>query len=104
MSKAWEGGSTRAWRRTRAAVLARDGYRCRAHPDGWCDRAGAKPHTCTGGAPLHGGPGVAGHAHHTQGRAAGDEQLIVAACPSCNLAIGEPANLNDRPIEGVTKW
>lgn len=28
MSRAWAGGSTRAWRRTRRAVLVRDEYRC----------------------------------------------------------------------------
>jgi AAA domain-containing protein/HNH endonuclease len=28
MSRAWAGGSTRAWRKTRELVLARDGYRC----------------------------------------------------------------------------
>ena len=37
MSKAWKGGSTTAWRRVRALVLARDGYRCRlALPGGVC--------------------------------------------------------------------
>lgn len=28
MSRAWKVGSTRAWRRIRAAVLDRDGHRC----------------------------------------------------------------------------
>lgn len=29
MSRAWAGGSTRAWRRVRRLVLERDGYRCK---------------------------------------------------------------------------
>lgn len=34
MSTSWTGGSTRAWRRLRAAVLERDGHRCRVVVDG----------------------------------------------------------------------
>lgn len=33
MSQAWAGGSTRAWRRLRAAVLERDGARCQVLVD-----------------------------------------------------------------------
>lgn len=33
MSRAWAGGSTRAWRRTRRAVLERDGHRCQRPAD-----------------------------------------------------------------------
>ncbi|WP_030437381.1 hypothetical protein [Actinoplanes subtropicus] len=86
----WADGSTRRWRATRAAVLARDGYLCRAHADGWCDRSGAAPHQCTGRADLTGPH--AGHAHHVYGRAVtgDDPQFVVSACRSCNLAIGEP--------------
>jgi 5-methylcytosine-specific restriction endonuclease McrA len=32
VSRAWKGGSTRAWRKVRAYVLERDGYTCRV-PD-----------------------------------------------------------------------
>lgn len=113
MSRGWAGGSTRAWRTTRALVLARDGHRCRAHPDGWCAKAGAKPHRCGVYAPLAGGPGVAGHAHHTLGRAVtgDDPRFIVAACAACNLAIGEPGTTpdsapgprNPRP-RTITQW
>jgi hypothetical protein len=33
VSRAWAGGSTRAWRRLRSYVLARDGWRCRMPDD-----------------------------------------------------------------------
>lgn len=101
----WAGGSTRAWRKLRALVLERDGYRCRAHPT-WCDRAGAPAHRCMTAAPLRGGPGVAGHAHHTLGRrVTGDDPAhIVAACPACNLAIGEPDDTRDPAPRALTSW
>jgi 5-methylcytosine-specific restriction endonuclease McrA len=107
VSRGWAGGSTRAWRTLRAAVLARDGFRCRAHPD-HCTQARAKSHTCTGAAPLSGGPGVAGHVHHTRGREmTGDDPAhLVAACPACNLAIGEPGarTATDPQPRPVTRW
>jgi hypothetical protein len=95
----WEGGSTRAWRQLRAAVLARDRRNCRAHTDGWCARADRGPHTCEG-------PGKATHAHHTRGRSVtgDDPRHIVAACPTCNLHIGDPARTVDPPAVPVTRW
>ena len=102
----WEQGSTTAWRRVRALVLARDGYRCRAHADGWCAMVKGD-HRCTSLAPLTGGPGVAGHAHHTRGRdvTGDDPRFIVAACPACNLHIGNPvARAVDPPLTTVTRW
>lgn len=100
MSRGWKGGSTRRWRRIRRAVLERDGCRCRAHDDGWCDQAQGE-HTCTGRADLSGPH--AGHAHHTLGRAitGDDPRHIVAACEPCNLHIGEPtvATATDPPSE-----
>lgn len=33
MSRSWAGGSTRAWRRLRAFVLERDGFRCQLPAD-----------------------------------------------------------------------
>jgi len=106
VSRAWARGSTTAWRTLRAAVLARDHYRCRAHREGWCARSGAGPHTCQGSAPLSGGPGVAGHAHHTHGRdVTGDDMAyIVAACATCNLAIGDPQSAPDPPAVPITRW
>lgn len=84
------GGSTRRWRRLREYVLARDGYRCRAHADGWCDQVQGRTHTCRGDAPLS-GPRP-GHAHHTKGHSiTGDDPAhMVASCSVCNLFIGEP--------------
>lgn len=103
MSKTWAGGSTRRWRRVRALVLARDGYRCRAHEDGWCDRVPGM-HACTGRA-EQGGPD-AGHAHHTHGRAVtGDDmRYLVASCAACNLHIGDPTVRDDPPNRAVTRW
>ncbi|HEU4425189.1 MAG TPA: hypothetical protein VFR67_21885 [Pilimelia sp.] len=74
MSGSWAGGSTRAWRRIRAHVLARDGHHCRLRLPGVCT-------------------GAATHVHHTHGRAAtGDDQAyLVAACAPCNLKIGDPS-------------
>lgn len=99
MSNGWERGSTRAWRTLRAAVLARDRYHCRAHTDGWCDRAGrTTPHVCEG-------PGHGTHAHHTRGKAAGDDpRHIVASCPTCNLHIGDPMKAPDPPVVRITNW
>lgn len=85
MSQSWVNGSTRRWRRIRAAVLHRDnlaGWTCRAHEEGWCNR---KPgtHTCTG---------IPNEAHHTMGKAlTGDNpDHLVSACKPCNLHIGDP--------------
>lgn len=104
MSSNWQSGSTSAWRRLRAAILARDHYRCRAHTEGWCNKPGVKPHTCTIKAHL-GGP-HAGHAHHTLGKAiTGDNPAhIIAACRACNLAIGDPTQGGDPPGRSATQW
>lgn len=103
MSRSWDSGSTRAWRRIRALVLTRDGQRCRAHRDGWCDRV-PTPHVCTEIAALSGPD--RGHAHHTHGRSVtgDDPRFIVAACESCNLHIGDPTEQVDPPNEAVTRW
>jgi hypothetical protein len=71
VSKAWEGGSTRAHRKSRALVLARDGYRCQLRIPGVCTT-------------------VAHHAHHTLGKAVtGDNpEHMVASCEACNLHVG----------------
>lgn len=84
MSTTWSKGSTRAWRRVRAAVLLRDGYTCRLRLPG-----------CTGRAE---------HAHHTLGRAVtGDDPAhLVAACAHCNLAVGQPSP--DPAPRAVTQW
>ncbi len=101
---AWTKGSTRRWRLIRAYVLSRDGYRCRAHADGWCARSSDRAHTCTGRAELSGPH--AGHAHHTKGRAkTGDNpDHIVAACAACNLHIGDPTVQPDPEPAPRTRW
>jgi 5-methylcytosine-specific restriction endonuclease McrA len=72
VSKTWQGGSTRAWRRTRALVLARDGYTCKLQ--------------------LPGCQTTADCVHHTLGRAVtgDDPRYLAASCSPCNLALGEP--------------
>lgn len=90
MSQSWQGGSTRRWRRVRAAVLARDGYLCQVRIPG----------VCTGAAPLRGG-----HVHHTQGKANGDDmRSLQASCPACNLHVGDVTKADDPPNKAVTKW
>jgi hypothetical protein len=75
-------------------VLLRDGYLCQLKISG----------VCTVHAPLAGG-----HAHHVHGPAncagcATDRaDHLVAACPACNLHVGEPTTA-DPPNRGVTKW
>lgn len=95
MSKAWDKGSTRAWRTTRARVLLRDGYLCQMRI----------PNVCTTWAPYRGG-----HAHHLHGKgacagcSADRVDHLAAACAACNLHIGDPAAAADPPNRGVTKW
>ncbi|MDG4809933.1 hypothetical protein O7634_24545 [Micromonospora sp. WMMD1120] len=87
MSRSWEGGSTRAWRRTRALVLVRDGYLCQLRLPGVCTT-------------------TATHVHHTAGRSVtgDDPAYLVASCAPCNLKLGDPTKLADRPNKAVTKW
>lgn len=87
MSSAWAKGSTRAWRRIRALVLARDGHRCRLQ----------LPDVCTGRAT---------HAHHTVGKAVtgDDPTFLVAACAACNGRTGDPRGKPDPPPRPRTRW
>jgi 5-methylcytosine-specific restriction endonuclease McrA len=82
----WAGGSTRAWRRTRARVLARDGYRCRLRLEG-----------CTGQAEC---------VHHVHGRGVtgDDERFLVASCTNCNLRVGDPTKNREPNPKKVTRW
>ena len=79
MPGGWGKGSTRAWRRVRASVLKRDGWRCQVQ----------LPGTCTG---------VADCVHHVVGRAVSgdDPRYLVASCTPCNLAIGQPGRRRGR--------
>lgn len=87
MSRAWAGGSTRAWRRTRAAVLARDRELCQLRIPGICT--------------VH-----ATDVHHTKGRAltGDDPKYLVASCEACNLRIGDPSTAQDPKPAPRTAW
>jgi len=81
VSRSWKGGSTRAWRRTRRAVLERDRYRCQLQLPG-----------CTGRATV---------AHHVKGKAMGDDPKdLLAACSNCNGKVGDPTRHDPDP----TPW
>lgn len=77
MSRAWAGGSTRAYRKTRAAVLVANAITHR----GACVLA--LPGVCAGRATQ---------AHHVLGRGVtgDDPRYMVGACGPCNRAVGEP--------------
>lgn len=93
MSKSWEGGSTRRWRKLRLAVLNRDRWTCRIcqHPidpslDGRRD-------------PM--APSV----HHTRGKINGDSpEYLVAAHRKCNMDIGDPNATPDPQPRPMTRW
>lgn len=84
MSANWSKGSTRRWRKIRAAVLAANnaanGGRCQVREK--CDGAQATV------------------VHHTVGRrvTGDDPRFLAASCAPCNLAIGDPAKTNPQPI------
>lgn len=86
MSKNWAKGSTRAWRKLRAYVLARDSYRCQIKLPG-----------CTS---------AATHVHHTLGRAVtgDDPRYLQAACAHCNIKTGDPTKTADPRGRSATKW
>ncbi len=90
MSRAWRNGSSRMWRRIRAAVLARDSVRgvptCQLQIPGVCTVVA----TCV---------------HHVKGRAVtgDDPRWLVAACDECNLSVGQPGTRRSR-TKKVTKW
>lgn len=73
MSRNWAQGSTGAWRKLRAQVLARDGHTCQLK----------LPEVCTTTATC---------VHHTRGRSVtgDDPKHLVAACAPCNLSVGDP--------------
>jgi hypothetical protein len=89
VSKAWEKGSTREWRRVRARVLANN----QAMNGGTCTLLIAG--VCTGRATQ---------VHHVLGKEAGDdERYLRATCAACNLHVGEPAKYDPQPRR-MTRW
>jgi len=89
MSRGWASGSTRAYRKIREFVLARDGWACQIKKAGIC-------------------VGRADCVHHTKGRAVtrDDPRFMVAACTPCNLNVGDPtrAATYDPPGRAATAW
>lgn len=89
MSRSWAKGSSRQWRRLRAAVLLANANENR----GRCVLA--IPGTCTG---------LAEQVHHLKGKAFGDRlEDLVAVCRACNLHIGQPGRISPSP-RPVSKW
>ena len=97
MSTGWRGGSTRAWRRTRALVLQRDKQLALREGGVWCRVR--VPGVCVG-------DGVPMHVHHLDGVGAGHRiDRLVAACAPCNLHIGDPTKRGDDPVcIAITQW
>lgn len=88
MSKAWASGSTRHWRRVRAAVLAHNQLPKRmGGNDGRCVRQ--IPDVCAG---------PADQVHHVLGKANGDDpRYLEAVCGPCNRHIGDPREYEPQP-------
>jgi 5-methylcytosine-specific restriction endonuclease McrA len=84
MSKAWAGGSTRAWRKLRSEVLLRDGGLCQLKLDG-CEV-------------------YATQAHHVKGKGISDNPAdLEAACAHCNQQVGDPTRTDPEP-QPNTDW
>jgi len=90
MSRSWKSGSTPAWRKLRARVLATN----RRDNQGRCQLA--RPGVCTG---------QATQVHHTVGRAVSgdDPAYLMAVCRECNLAVGEPKRTSPDPKQ-ISRW
>lgn len=89
MSRSWSKGSTAAWRKTRAAVLAEN----KRTNEGRCTLQ------------LDGCEGEANSVHHLLGRATtgDDRRYLVACCRHCNSSTGDPMK-NEQPIRRISKW
>lgn len=85
MSKAWANGSTTAWRKVRAACLARDNYICQLRRPGCTTRATTADHTV---AKSNGGADTLSN--------------LKAACVHCNTSKG--ASTPALPHTTLTTW
>jgi 5-methylcytosine-specific restriction endonuclease McrA len=95
-SQRWAKGSTTQWRRVRALVLDRDGWRCQIKlPGEWVTRHG-QARRCLGRATQ---------AHHTRPRevVGDDPRYLVAACAPCNRRVGDPT-AGDPAHRSMTQW
>lgn len=90
MSLSWAAGSSRAWRRIRALVLAWNA----ATNEGRCTLQ--LPGVCTGDADQ---------VHHRYGRAltGDDPRYLDPACGPCNRKVGDPL-ANDPQPRPLTNW
>lgn len=90
MSQGWKNGSTRAWRKLRAQVLAQNLIDNKGH--------------CTLATPVC--TTTATQVHHTLGKqvTGDDPRYLTATCMPCNLYVGEPAMNPDPPVVARTKW
>lgn len=87
MSKGWEGGSTRAWRKFRSRILFRDGGLCQLK--------------------LEGCSVYADQVHHLDGVRAGlicPDDRAQAACANCNQKAGDPTKADPKPNPSTTNW
>lgn len=89
MSRSWAKGSTRRWRKLRAAVLL-------ANANENAGRCVLAIHgVCTG---------LAEQVHHVKGKAHGDRiEDLVPCCKRCNLHVGNPGRISPEP-RPVSKW
>lgn len=87
MSRAWQGGSTRAWRNQRAQVLIRDNGLCQLQLPG-CD---------TYATAVHHKLGI-----DISGKVVANLDELQAACTNCNRAAGQPTT--DPEPQPRTRW
>jgi len=79
VSKAWSKGSTAGWRRLRAAVLARDGYRCQIKAEGCLKLATCVDHIVP------------------KGKGIEHPSNLRAACQPCNSSRGNGSSSDPAP-------
>lgn len=88
MSLSWKGGSTRQWRKLRAAVLLANANtnagRCALEVGRRCPKHGRPcPGVCTGLATV---------VHHAKGKGVSERVAdMVASCAACNGHVGSPS-------------
>lgn len=100
MSRSWARGSTHAWRRTRADILASNAHEhrgaCQLNVGTMCQRHGhACPGICTG---------TANAVHHARGKAHGDDpRYLVPCCKACNSHVGAVGAISPAP-RPASRW